>query len=132
MYFCKSIGTTLYSMNQLRYTLLAALFAVAVFASGCRSDQQPSDVMGEEKMAEFLQEAYLLEGFYGIETSFQYDTLYPEMLASYDSLLASYSLTREDFERSIDWYTRHPQIYQRIHDTVLARFDRQLEEFGDM
>ena len=53
------------------------------------------------------------------------------MLASYDSLLASYSLTREDFERSIDWYTRHPQIYQRIHDTVLARFDRQLAEFGD-
>lgn len=87
--------------------------------------------MGEEKMAEFLQEAYLLEGFYGIETSFQYDTLYPEMLASYDSLLASYSLTREDFERSIDWYTRHPQIYQRIHDSVLARFDRQLAEFGD-
>ena len=74
-------------MNQLRYTLLAALFAVAALASGCRSDQQPSDVMGEEKMAEFLQEAYLLEGFYGIETSFQYDTLYPEMLASYDSLL---------------------------------------------
>ena len=60
----------------------------------------------------------------------KYDTLYPEMLASYDSLLASYSLTREDFERSIDWYTRHPQIYQRIHDTVLARFDRQLEELS--
>lgn len=119
-------------MNQLRYTLLAALFIVAALASGCHGDKRPSDVMDEETMAQFLQEAYLLEGFYGIETSFQYDTLYPEILASYDSLLSGYGLTREDFERNIDWYTRHPHIYQRIHDTVLARFDRQLAEFGDI
>ena len=111
---------------------LAALLIVAALASGCHSDKRPSDVMDEETMAQFLQEAYLLEGFYGIETSFQYDTLYPEILASYDSLLSGYGLTREDFERNIDWYTRHPHIYQRIHDTVLTRFDRQLAEFGDI
>jgi len=113
-------------MNKLRYTPLALLFAAVLLLSACRSDKVPADVMDEQKMASFLQEAYLLEGFYAVETGFHYDTLQPEMIASYDSLLVSYGLSRDDFERSVDWYTHHPNIYQRIHDSVLARFDRQI------
>ena len=113
-------------MNRLRYTLLAAaLFCVAMLP-GCQTDKVPADIVDEARMASFLEEAYLLEGFYAVETGFHYDTLHPEMLASYDSLLSAYALTRDDFERSIDWYTRHPLVFKRVHDTVLARYDRQL------
>ena len=116
------------TMNRCRTITLTILLAAMGGLLSCKSDKIPPDVMDEEKMATFLQEAYLLEGFYGIETDFHYDSLHPEMLASYDSLLSSYSLSREDFERSVDWYVHHPEIYERVHDTILARIDRQLEE----
>ena len=33
-----------------------------------------------------------------------------------------------DFERSVNWYSRHPDIYERVHDSVLARIDREMAD----
>ena len=113
-------------MNKIRLTTLSvALFLCAALA-GCSRNPVPAGVMSEDVMVCFLEQAYLLEGFYAVETGYQYDTLHPEMLASYDSLLASYSITRDDFERSVKWYSHHPDIYERVHDSVLARIDRTM------
>ena len=96
--------------------------------AGCSHNPVPADVMQEAVMVDFLEQAYLIEGFYAIETGFHYDTLHPEMILSYDSLLASYDITRDDFERSVNWYSMHPDIYERVHDSVLARIDAALVE----
>ena len=90
----------------------------------CHHEALPAGVMDEEKMADFLQQAYLLEGFYSVETQYRYDTLQPEIIASYDSLFSEYGITRKQFERSVDWYAKHPEDYTRIHDTVIARLER--------
>ena len=110
-------------MNNLKYIALSVTLLLYAVLSGCSRNAVPDDVMSETAMVDFLEQAYLLEGFYAIETNFRYDTLHPEMLASYDSLLASCNITRDDFERSIHWYSRHIDIYTRVHDSVLARID---------
>ncbi len=113
-------------MNKLKYCTLSAVLLLSIGLSACSHKvSTPGDVLSEVDMADFLQQAYLLEGFYAIETGYQYDTLHPEMLASYDSLLASFDITRDDFERSVAWYSKHPDIYERVHDSVLARIDRE-------
>ena len=110
-------------MNKLKYLALSVTLLFCAALSGCSRNAVPDDVMSETAMVDFLEQAYLLEGFYAIETSYRYDTLHPEMLASYDSLLASCNITRDDFERSIRWYSAHIDIYTRVHDSVLARLD---------
>ena len=116
-------------MNTIRHITLSAFLLLCVGAVGCSHEAKPPhDVMSETTMVDFLEQAYLLEGFYAIETGYQYDSLYPEMLASYDTLLASYAITRDDFERSVHWYASHPEIYMRVHDSVLARIDAALTE----
>ncbi len=116
-------------MNTIRYATLSTLLMLCVVVAGCSHEvKPPADVMPEAQMVDFLEQAYLLEGFYAIETGYQYDTLHPEMLASYDSLLASYAITRDDFERSVRWYGNHPDIYTRVYDSVLARIDTALTE----
>lgn len=112
--------------NLFKYLTLSAVLSLSLGSAGCSQERVPSGVMDEPTMAAFLKEAYLLEGFYAVETGFQYDTLHPQMMASYDSLLASFGITRDDFERSVEWYIRHPELYERIHDSVLARIDREL------
>ena len=112
--------------NLSKYLTFSAVLLLCLTSVRCSQERVPSGVMDEPTMAAFLKEAYLLEGFYAVETGFQYDTLHPEMVASYDTLLASFGLTRDDFERSVEWYIRHPELYERIHDSVLARIDREL------
>ena len=129
LYFCIPLAHNKTLMHNIRYiTLSVALLLGAVLAGCSHEATPPADVMSETTMVGFLEQAYLLEGFYAIETGFHYDTLYPQMLASYDSLLAHYGITRDDFERSVNWYSRHPDIYERVHDSVLARIDAAMEE----
>lgn len=104
------------------------LVVFSFFLGACNRNKVPNDVIQPEKMENFLYEAYLLEGFYAIESGFHYELMAPQIIGSYDSLLYKYEMTREDFEHSMDFYTHHPRIYEKIHQNVIARFDEELAE----
>lgn len=113
-------------MKKARLVTLSVSLLLFMAILSCNGNSRPSNVMDEETMASFLEDAYILEGFYAIQSHYQFDTLQPEMIASYDTLLSRYSITSDDFERSIDWYVHHPEIYHRMCDSVTARLGRRL------
>lgn len=113
-------------MKFVRIVCISVLFAMSVLFVSCHNKEIPSYVIPEQKMAEILKDAYLLEGFYAIETHFHYDTLDAEMLTSVDSLFSKYQISQHDFDTSIAWYIHHPDIYKRVHDSVIARLDREM------
>lgn len=115
-------------MKKARLVTLSVSLLLVMAILSCNGNSRPSNVMDEETMASFLEDAYILEGFYAIQSHYQFDTLQPEMIASYDTLLSRYNITSDDFERSIDWYVRHPEIYHRMCDSVTARLGRRLAE----
>lgn len=112
-------------MKYLRYITLSVLLSASALLAGC-DDSIPEGVMDEAELTSFLKEAYILEGFYAVETEFRYDSLTPQMEASYDSLLSEHKLSREDFERSISWYARHPERYERVHQQVIEQLDAEM------
>ncbi|MBQ0015609.1 MAG: DUF4296 domain-containing protein [Bacteroidales bacterium] len=86
---------------------------------------RPADLLSEQQMVDFLTEAYLIEGFYGIETGYHYDELTPEIIGSYEELLDRKGISRDRFERSVKYYmSKQPEQYKHIHDMVVE----QLEE----
>ena len=107
--------------------IIVLMLPALLLLGACRHEGRPADVMTHEQMVAFLADAYLLEGFYAVETQYRYDALSPEVLHSYDSILAVHSLTREDVERSLDYYTRHLDEYQAIHEEVVALLEAQRE-----
>lgn len=100
--------------------LLAALLLVAA----CRSEQRPADVLAPQAMAAVLADAYMLEGFYAVETEYRYDTMLPEVLAAYDDILTRHGTTRQAVEHSFTYYSAHPEQYQPIQDTAIALLQR--------
>lgn len=100
--------------------LVAALLLVAA----CRSEQRPADVLAPQAMAAVLADAYMLEGFYAVETGYRYDSMLPEVLAAYDDILARHHTTREAVEHSLEYYSTHPDQYKPVQDSVLALLDR--------
>lgn len=107
--------------------VIVFLLPVLLCLAACRHEERPADVMSHEQMVAFLTDAYLLEGFYAVETQYRYDALTPEVLHSYDSILTVHSLTREDVERSLDYFTRHLDEYQAIHEEVVTLLETQRE-----
>lgn len=99
------------------------LTAVALLVS-CRHEDRPAGILDEPQMVAFLCDAYLLEGFYAIETQYRYDAMTPEVLRAYDDILAHHGITREEAEASFAYYAQHPELYQTIQDSVLARIDQ--------
>ena len=97
------------------------LSVVPCFTS-CKSEPQPEPpVLEEARFVDLLTDAYLLEGFYAFQSNYHFDTLKPEMIASYDSLLAQHGISQAIFDSTVLWYTRHPDIFARVQDSVMQR-----------
>lgn len=94
-----------------------------VLLAGCQHKGSPKGILSEPQMVDFLTDAYLLEGFYAIETQYRYDVVTPDVLRKYDSILSVHGITREEVERSLDYYTQHLDRYQVIQDSVLNRLE---------
>ena len=115
-------GPVFFISPMMKKTLLLPLVALFL-VTACRQPELPEGIMTESQMVDFLQEAYLLEGFYAIETQYRYEALTTDALRRYDSLLDAQGLTRDDVERSFDYYSSHPDLFQVIQDTVVARLE---------
>ncbi len=88
----------------------------------------PPGIMTDEEMTDFLTDAYLIEGFYAIETGYHYETLTDEIVASYNQLLSEHGISKEKYERSRDFYMRHPSRYEEIHSNVVSNLDGHVDE----
>lgn len=106
-------------MKKITVLLLPLLLAVVA----CRHERVPEGVLDQAAMTEFLADAYLLEGYYAISSEYRYDGFTDEMTHSYDSILDLHGLTREQVERSLDYYTSHLDTYQSILDSVVVRLE---------
>ena len=101
------------------------LFPLMFVFAACHHTTLPSGVMNHGQMVDFLADAYLLEGFYAVETQYRYDVMPTQVARSYDSILDLHGLTRDDVEHSIDFYSRHLDEYEAIHNEVVARLEAE-------
>lgn len=100
------------------------LVAIACLAlSACKSKPQTVDALPPSTMVEFLEGAYRIEGRFAVETQFRFDVLSEQTAHAYDSLLAANHVTKEEVERSLQYYALHLDEYKPIMDSVAARFE---------
>lgn len=109
--------------NILKYAVF--LIALMLLSSACT--RKPKNLIKEDAMVEFLTDAYMLEGFYAVEHQLVDPTTSPDMdpvvLASYDELFEKHSVTKEQFDASMDYYMRHSDKYESIHKKVLEKIE---------
>ena len=99
----------------------------AILVAACGGEKAPADLIPADRMVDFLTDAYLLEGFYAVESEYRYDALTPDVVRAYDDILMRHGLNRKQVERSFEYYSAHPDLYQPIHDSVLVRLDARSE-----
>lgn len=116
---------------DMKKNILLLSLSVVLFAA-CKPDRLPDGVLDGKAMASFLSDAYLLESFYAVETHYSYDAMSPEVLRAYDDILAKHHLSREDIERSLDYYSEHPDQYAAIQDSARSILEREFDLGDDL
>ena len=111
--------------NNGLFHILLFLMLMALTAS-CGGSKLPEGIMDEGEMVEFLTDAHLLAGYYSVESNYRLDEVSKLMEKSYDELLEKYHITRDDYNRSMEYYTHHEiqlgKIYEQV-DSKLAEME---------
>ncbi|MBR1798661.1 MAG: DUF4296 domain-containing protein [Bacteroidales bacterium] len=100
-----------------------ALLCACCISVACHRNRLPDGILDHHDMVNFLTQAYQLEGFYAVETNFTFDSINDEIISAYDRLLESQHLSREEVERSLFYYSEHPDKYFEIHKEVVRILD---------
>ena len=107
-----------------RLSLLGVLLMACCMVSCYHKDSLPEGVIDDSTMVEILTQAYMIEGFYAIESGFRYANMSKETDQSYQKLLDSFHVSRADFDSSICYYSRHKELDESIHQRVLENLEK--------
>ena len=100
--------------------LLLPLVAALTLAA-CSHNTLPEGVLDAGQMADFLSEAYQLEAYNTVMYRGNTDDPAPEVRAAYDDILRRQGISRDEVEKSLEYYSRHPLEYKEILDEVNSR-----------
>jgi hypothetical protein len=105
------------------------VIVTAILTGSCNGTQDGASgkIIPEDKMVSLLMDMHLTEA---VLTK---DDRAPDQKANlalsyYPSVLEKYDVTRAQVDSSVYWYTRHPKIYNRIYEKVVANLEKKLAD----
>lgn len=105
-------------MYKTHYLFLSLALLFFLF-TGCKKERVPGNVLDLKKMALLLAEMHIAEGTFNESRTF-YSSDNPQLAGYYKSILDKHGLSRQEFDRSLAWYTQHPKLYLKVYDQVIA------------
>ncbi|MFH2094235.1 MAG: DUF4296 domain-containing protein [Bacteroidota bacterium] len=101
-----------------------------IFITGCRENAEPvipSDIIAKDRMAGILIDMHLADAML---INLQLDKSNEKFNAEnyYDQVLEKHGVTREDVEKSVSYYARIPDYYDKIYDDVVAGLSKMSDD----
>lgn len=110
----------------MRKTLIVSL-VIALCTVGCKKTNKEG-IMDHNTMANFLYEVHIIDSYYQIQNNYHYEEQVPEIKATYEKLFAKYGITKDEYERSMNYYAHHNnefyEIYNQVNDSLTALLQR--------
>lgn len=104
-----------------------AIILLLLVAVGCDKDNQPPDLLEVDQMIKILKEFHLGEGSISqLRLSGDQRTEMRDRL--YDKLLEKYTIPRETFYSSYEYYLTQPMIMDTIYTHIIDELNHQLPE----
>lgn len=103
-------------MKKLILILLGALFLAA-----CNKNKPPKGIMDNEKMISVLTDIHLADAYVNMLP--QSDSLKPQSDYYRRAVFAKYKISRNDLNRSLNWYSKQPKALDSIYSQVLKRLE---------
>ena len=107
-----------------RRWLFVAVLLLAAFACSNRV-KKPRVFLNESQMVDLMTDAYLIEAELNVGKSDGKD-IESLQVEYYDQLFEHYGIDDSLFKENLYYYTHHPDILERVMDSVTNRFAKAL------
>ena len=104
---------------MMRNILLFLLFIV--LASSCKHEEPPH--LPREKMIDIMKDIHLAEVYSSMVDASEERTTNKNMdslVKYYNIVFNTHNITQEDFNKSVDWYAKHPKELDSVYTHMLT------------
>lgn len=103
------------------------LIVFTIVLAGCHRERRPEGMLEESVLVDFLVDAHLLEAYYSVQVGFRIDSVAADVAASYEELYAKYSTSKEQVDKTRDYYQSHFDEYKAVYEQV----EEKLAHYAD-
>jgi len=114
-------------MKKIFKYILIGLIAASMEACSAPKVTIPDDVLSQDKMVSILADVHLAEAAITLKFTNK-DTSKLQAQEFYDFIYKSHKTTKEQFNKSYDFYTSHPELLNKIYDDVLTELSKKQGE----
>ena len=113
---------------HMKKKLVIVLFLVTLVACGPKKDiNMPEHLLTEQEMISIMTDVQILESDLNDRKASGKD-IGDMPRAYYDQLFVHYDITDSIFSQNLKYYTQHPDILERILDSVVNRLTWELKK----
>lgn len=123
------IRNLIFSIKHLTFNIFLLALVIIFAAVGCKHKTKPipSGIIDKETMVNIIVDVNLSEAIFRLkQPSYPQDSNY--VRAYYDVIFNKYKISKEQFNSSLKYYTKHPEKFGEIYDETLNRLTRMQSE----
>ena len=107
-----------------KYIIL--FFFGLLFSTACSDSSAPKDVLDKPQMLSLLTDVHIIDGeLYNVAQ--QPDSLYKFGTNKYKAVFKKHHTNDAQFRKSLEYYTRQPEVIQDIYDTLTVVVQRKID-----
>lgn len=107
------------------------LIGVVFLATSCAFiKNEDSDIMEREMFIDVLVDVHFADAIIS-EKGFRITNDSLRISRYYDDIMKKHNISRKQFDRTIDFYTKNSEDYKRVYDEVIKNLTRMQDEFKE-
>ena len=101
--------------------IMILLLSVLLLACTAPKIEMPTGILSETEFANMLKEIHLEEAAFEINKSKGLENAKNTLANNYQSIYKEHNIDASAFNKSLDYYAKHPKILEDIYSTVLEQ-----------
>jgi len=94
------------------------LIGLIIILFGCSNNNVPKDLIPEDSLVLIIVDMHLADAIL-IEPSVQQKQFVINKTKFYNVVLDKHSITKEEFQKNIDYYSNNPEQFNKVYEKVI-------------
>lgn len=114
---------------MIRYIVFTLLIFIAFACNSSKPEVTlPANVVSKDTMVDILVDVHILEAT--IDLGIMKSEIDLKQTDKYYPIFKKHNITRQEYDKSLLFYTSHPELLNQIYDNVIAGLSRKQAELN--
>jgi competence protein ComGC len=105
--------------------IIILILSVLLLACTAPKIEMPTGILSEKVCASILKEIHLEEAAFELNKSKGVINAKNSLATSYQSIYKKHNIDDSTFSKSLEYYAKHPEIFEKIYSTVLEQLTNE-------